>query len=195
MLSSLIKMAKSTAMVLLGNYSIYIIYSKDSDSEIIPSQDTTGLKLTLKPIDRAAIINSPNRLIQEQAGYAGNGSCTYACISEKQIVGICAYWFGNRYKKRNFWPLKQKEAKLVQIITLPEMRGIGIAPNLIFYSSQDMVRKGFTQLYARIWFSHGSSLRAFQKAGWKKTAILAEINPLRTKKPIRIRLNSIPSFN
>ena len=41
----------------------------------------------------------------------------------------------------------------MQIIVLPEMRGQGVASNLIKFATQDMYQRGFKHLYARIWWS------------------------------------------
>ena len=57
------------------------------------------------------------------------------------------------------------------------------------------MQKSFSQVYARIWHSHKASLRAFQKAGWTRVAIVIEINPLRRQTPIRLRFGSIWPFN
>jgi RimJ/RimL family protein N-acetyltransferase len=141
-------------------------------------------------VEASAITGSPDPVIREQAGYSGPGSYAFACFAENRIVGICFYWFGDRYRTRNFWPLVEGEAKLVQIVSIPEARGQGIATHLIALSSQDMMRKGFGRAYARIWHSNIPSLRAFERAGWMRLALVIEANPLRRRRPIRICLNS-----
>jgi len=149
----------------------------------------TTSSFRVEMVGESAIQNSPDSLVREQAWYAGPGSIAYACIDGDRIVGICFYWFGERYLKRNSWPIGGGEAKLVQIISLPEIRGRGVATLLVTASFHDMVQKGYLRAYARIWHSNIPSLRVFERAGWKRTGLLLEINPLRRNRPICIRFN------
>ena len=169
---------------LLGDYSAYFIYEREvpSPESIVEVPATHEVVL----VDSTAIAASADPLMQEQAGYAGPGAYAYACLEGSRIVGLCFYWFGDRYLQRNFWPLKTKEAKLVQIITLPEMRGRGVAGALISFSFRDMAQKNFSRLYARIWHSNTPSLHAFERAGWVRIALVIEINPFRRQRPHRL---------
>lgn len=187
MLSTLKKFAKMLARILLSDYAIYHIYSQAVWQEVaLQSKVPAGFRCI--GIDRQSIDASADPLIRDQAGYAGTGASAYACFDGERIVGICFYWFGERYLQRNFWPLKDGEAKLVQIITLPDMRGRGIARALIAGSSELMREKNFHRLYARIWHSNTPSLHAFERAGWRRVATVIEINPLRRSRAVRIRL-------
>lgn len=174
---------------LLGEYSAYYIYATLAEATA-PVRPETNRPFRVGTVDASAITSSPDPLIREQAGYGGPGSHAYACFEADRIVGICFYWFGDRYRTRNYWPLVEGEAKLVQIVSIPEMRGRGVATQLIAMSSQDMMQKGFSRAYARIWHSNIPSLRAFERARWTRIALVIEVNPLRRKQPIRIRLNS-----
>ncbi len=178
--------AKWLMHFILGEYSAYYIYARSCDTDA-PSRSAAGLPFRFEEIDESAIRRSPDALIREQAYYAGSGSHGYACLADDRIVALCFYWFGERYLKRNFWPLADNEAKLVQIISLPEFRGRGIATALINASLLDMFGKGYGRAYARIWHSNTPSIRAFERAGWRRIALVVEINPLRQSKPIRMR--------
>src|SRR5690606_29173819 len=113
------------------------------------------------------------------AFYFTDGAIGWACYDpSRRIVGLCVYWFGERYKQRNFWPLKDDEAKLVEVITLPEMRGRGLASCLIDHSGDEMFRLGFRRLLARVWHSNTPSLRAFANAGWLPQTTVIDIFPL-----------------
>ena len=180
---------KTLAPAILGDYSAYRIYARASDDPA-PPEPRTATTFRVDRVDEAAIQSSPEPLIREQTGYAGAGSCAYACFDGERIVGVCFYWFGDRYLKRNFWPLSAGEAKLVQIITLPDVRGRGAATALIASSCRDMMLQGFRRTYARIWHSNTPSLRAFERAAWSRIALVIEINPLRRNRPIRIRLGA-----
>lgn len=185
------ELAKRLARAFLGEYSIYCIYSRPLENEAPAEMKPSG-NFRLETVDGAAIDASPDPLIREQSDYAGFESRAYACFENGRIVGVCFYWFGGRYLQRNFWPLKEREAKLVQIISLPEVRGRGVATALIDRSSRDMGYCGFERLYARIWHSNTPSLRAFERAGWTEVAVVVELNPFRQRRAIRMRLS--PQF-
>lgn len=178
-------LVKKLAHMLLGEYSAYYIYTL-STRQTSFSSPPTHTQYRVELVDESTVACNADPLIREQSGYAGSGSHAYACFDNERIVGICFYWFGNRYLKRNFWPLAEWEAKLVQIIVHPEMRGRGVATLLIASSFQDMVHKGYNKVYARIWHSNTPSLRAFERAGWTRIALVVEINPLRRKRAIRL---------
>lgn len=176
--------AKKLAHMLLGEYSAYYIYTLSTGPTASSLSPHTQYRVEL--VDESAVACNADPLISEQSGYAGSGSHAYACFDNERIVGICFYWFGDRYLQRNFWPLTKGEAKLVQIIVHPEMRGRGVATLLIASSFQDMVDKGYNRVYARIWHSNTPSLRAFERAGWTRIALVVEINPFRRKRPIHL---------
>jgi RimJ/RimL family protein N-acetyltransferase len=185
-------MTKQLASLLLGEYSAYCIYSFESGAVAVAPIKAVGTdsSLQIRPVDEATISASPERVINEQVGYAGTGAIAYACFDGDRVVAICFYWFGDRYASRNFWPLAEREAKLVQIVALPEVRGRGIATRLISESARDMLSKGFGCLYARVWHSNTPSRRAFIRAGWARIALVLEINPFRRLRPTRICLRS-----
>lgn len=184
--------AKKLAHIILGEYSAYYVYARSNESTS-PPQPSAASPFRVAEVDESAIKLSPDALIREQVGYAGTGSHAYACFDGDRIVGLCFYWFGERYLKRNFWPLAEGEAKLVQIVSLPAIRGRGVATTLIKSSFQDMSKKGFSRSYARIWHSNTPSIRAFERAGWMRIALVLEINPLRRMRPIRMRLGMLVS--
>lgn len=174
---------KSAVRLVTGEYSAYAILACRPD----PNAPVEAGGYQIKVVEEADIRNSPDELMRTQAVYAGEGAVAYACMDGERIVGLCFYWHGARYLTRNFWPLRDGEAKLVQIITLPEMRGKGIAGQLIGFSSADMGQRGFKRCFARVWHSNTPSLRAFAKAGWERCAFVVEFNPLRRAKPMRLQ--------
>ena len=179
---------KRLAKGMLSDYSIYRIYSSSEGGAGQPLPDGAG-GLAVREIDGIGLASDPSPLISEQSGYAGPGSHAYACFDGDRVAGVCFYWFSERYEKRNFWPLAEGEAKLVQIVVIPEMRGRGVATRLIASSFQDMQRKNFHRAFARIWHSNAPSLKAFQKAGWKYVALVIEFSLWGRKRPVRIHLN------
>lgn len=178
---------KALARAVLGDYAPYYILESPPRQGAQPAQaGNPGYRVA--PIDAESIRNCPDALIRDQANYAGAGSLAYACHHGDRIVGICFYWHGARYRTRNFWPLKAREAKLVQIITAPDMRGKKVAGTLIAASCAHVLGSGFDRACARVWHSNEPSLRAFYGAGWTRCALVLELNPLRRKKAMRLRL-------
>jgi len=184
MINFLFKKAKQLAGRIL-NYGIYVIYQYQG----VQGAGNSSLDdYEFREVKPEALESSLIETIKEQAWYGGDGSQLFACILDEQIVSVCAYWYGERYLQRNFWPLKKNEAKLVQLFTAPEARGKGIAQKLIQYSSQKMVEKGFKGLYARVWHSNYPSRKAFQNSQWDTIATVIELHPVKKLKPIRLRV-------
>ena len=173
---------KRFAHFFAGDYEIYRIYqsSERSDKSALP--DATRIeKVDGKRLSRAT---SPD--LRDQAGYAGDGATVYAYIEQENILGVCCYWEGERYRKRNFWPLQNDEAKLVQIVVTPEARGKGVATALIIHSCVELQANGKSRCYARIWHSNHPSIRAFEKAGWQRIATVIHLCPFGRGKRIRL---------
>ncbi len=184
--------AKKLAHALLGEYAAYYIYARAAGGEV-KTPATTTQPFRFAQVDASLLYASHDALIREQADYAGQEANAYACFADDRIVGVCFYWFGQRYLQRNFWPLANGEAKLVQIIALPDMRGRGVATQLIEWSWREMMQQGFQKTYARIWHSNTPSLRAFERAGWARVALVLEINPFKRSRPIRLRFGAKPA--
>lgn len=185
---------KKTARMLLGDYAPYQIYSQASIEPGVAGFETTA-HFWVGPVGAPTIAGSPDPLIRDQVAYAGSESMAFACFQQDRIIALCFYWYGTRYLSRNFWPLADGEAKLVQIVALPEMRGRGIATMLIMASSRYILQHGFHRAYARVWHSNLPSRRAFERAGWKRIAFVLEINPFRRSRPFRIRIHPPWSAN
>jgi len=182
---------RKLALALFGDYSIFFIYSLSGGTQPTDGAepDTT---FDFREVDQRVASASSDPSIQSQLQYFGSEAFAFACLKEARIIGLCIYWVGDRYRQRNFWPLADDEAKLVQIVTLPEMRGQGVAAMLIRRSSQAMAGRGFKTLYARIWHSNKPSWRAFARAGWKRVALAVELHPLPRRRRLRVYLGRQP---
>ena len=178
---------KILAQFLFRDYSFYHIYGR----ECMDGKSPQPAAFRLQAIEKNDIDISKDGMIIEQTWYHGQFTHAYACIEGSRIVGLIFFWYGEGYSKRNFWPLADQEAKLVQLFVLPEMRGRGIGKSLIEFATQDMFRRGFKYVYARIWRSNGSSLRAFERAGWARMATVIEICLRGRSKPLRLELRKI----
>ena len=166
-----------------GDYGLYRMYSLDlAHAPALPSTEW-----------RMASVGDPRDFgrcadpsIRGLAAYSAPEAHAFGAWIDGRLVAGCWFWFGETYRRRNFWPLSAADAKLVQITTAEEFRGRGIAPVLIAFAAEQMRARGFKRLFARIWHSHAASLAAFRKAGWKEEAFVVEVFPLRARKPLRL---------
>jgi len=158
--------------VLLGDYAIFKIYaSPEAPPALAPRTDVSLRELDLAPGCRPPL--APD--LEHLRACAGEESAGFAAIENGVAVCSCWYWYGKRYRQRNFWPLRRSEAKLVEIATSEDSRGRGLASALIAFSTVNMQERGFTRLHARIWHSNQPSIRAFEKAGWRRRALVVEV--------------------
>lgn len=178
---------KKILRIIFGEYSIYYIYHWaliDSQIAVTPNASHTNVR----SVDKDTLLGSSDPLIRDQIGYIGAGSLAYGVFERTHIIGVCFYWYGDRYRTRNFLSLNDNDAKLVQIVMSSGHRGQGFATELISKSSLSVATQGFTHLYARIWHSNVASIRAFERSGWRRTALIFEVNPARMSRPLRVRI-------
>lgn len=176
--------AKALLRLVFRDYSLYRIYTCATTAPLAP-RTAKSAALVVREVGLADLAASGDADIAEQSGYLGAGSHAFACFDGARIVGLCFYWHGARYLERNFWPLQAGQAKLVHIMTLPEMRGREVASTLIAESCRAMAAHGFDRNYARIWHSNTPSIRAFTRAGWQRVATVVEVQPAGTRRNLR----------
>ena len=182
---------KRIARKVAGDYSIYRIYVSPEAEAIEQSSDPQADN-SVERIDAESLKSQPSALIRDQAGYDGREAELFAYKNDGRIVGVCCYWSGELYRSRNFWPLKDDEAKLVQIVVEPEFRGKGVATALITRSCADMLHRGVRRCFARIWHSNEPSIRAFEKANWRRVATVVELAPFNLGKRLRFVFRARP---
>lgn len=180
---------KAIARCILGEYDLYRIFAAEPSAATPPSLPS---RMELSTIQADAIEASTDEMIRTEAWYAGAGAEAFACTVDGRIVGLCFFWHGARYRARNYWPLAPDEAKLVQIITVTDFRGKGVARALIGYSSARMFELGYKRLIARVWHSNAPSIHAFQSAGWRQIAQVLRFNPLRRAHSFRFVVGQRP---
>ena len=159
---------------LVGEHQFYRIFRVDSSVSDPPS----GAGCSLRRLERLDLLGaSRHKELAQLVNYAGEQAMCFVAEDQGEIVAACWYWFGETYQRRNFWPLRPREAKLVQVTSATNVRGRGIAVALIHFSTGQMLGSGFDALYARVWHSHVASRRAFEKAGWSEYAKVIEASP------------------
>lgn len=181
-------LARRLIGAMLGPVEPYRVLRLDLDTSATAPGGDEGLV----ELDAEALQRCGDTTLAEQAWYLGEHSRAFGWRRNGELAALCVYWWGPRYEQRNFWPLAEGQAKLVQIITAPAHRGHGIAGRLITASAQHMREAGFVRLYARVWHSNAPSLRAFQAAGWRRVATVVRCSPRWRKKPLRLRWGQRP---
>lgn len=178
--------AKRVAQSVLGDYAIYRIYELD----LAALKDADSSALSEKGYDCREVSQEDVRACEDEglrvrASYGGDGALAFAVRWHGQIVCLQWYWFGDRYRQRNFWPLQEGEAKSIDLYTVPAQRGKGLVTILKIHSAAAMKKKGFRKLSSRVWHSHTASCRVHEKAGWRNIALVAEVHPLGMRKKLR----------
>lgn len=170
---------------LFGEYEIYRIYARTltPDDGVIAAP--AGIRLD-PLVDGAEVARAGDPVIRRLASCAGDGAHGFGAWVDEALVAVCWFWVGERYAKRNFWPLADGEAKLVEIMSANAFRGRGIAGALLRYSCRAMGARGYRAAYARVWHSNAPSIRLFVADGWRHVATVAHLHPFGRKQPIRI---------
>jgi GNAT superfamily N-acetyltransferase len=90
---------------------------------------------------------------------------------------LCVAHFAStqQYTRAKTWPLRAGERALMDIATEQSARGRGLAPQLIAASCRHYRDEGVRQLIAFVWWSNKPSIRAFTKAGWRRTGLSIEV--------------------
>ena len=126
--------------------------------------------------------------IKELADYAGEDARGFGIVVDGDVLCACWYWYGERYARdRDFWPLREREAKLVQITTAEHARGHALARKLIIASARTMQSSGFEGLFARIWYGHKASESAFKAAGWRRIGMVVTFHMPLFRRLVRLR--------
>ena len=171
------RVLKALTRVILGKYELYRIL--ELTPERLTAAKVTNGEVTLRCLADATELSAKgaDTDIRRLFDYAAPQSRCFVAEAGNCIVAACWFWYGATYQRRNFWPLAEGEAKLVQVNTAAEHRNRGIAQCLIGYSSRQMFQSGFGRLYARAWHSNTPSLRAFARAGWHEVAFVVTMEP------------------
>jgi GNAT superfamily N-acetyltransferase len=182
--SPLSSLLKPLARRVVRDYEIYWIFRCDAVGPLSPR----SAPCTVEQVDEAQVRALSSPLLRGQAWYAGDQTHAFLALHRGEPAGLCFYWFGARYRSRNFWPLQAGEAKLVQVIVDPLQRGRGIATALIAQSAAALTDEGFRRLYARVWHSNAPSIAAFRRAGWRRIALVVTGQLPGTRPRLRVML-------
>lgn len=195
------KALRRCARAVLGDYSIYWIYSiscdgsGESDSGDIRQFGDIHLAPLRIPEDADS---ASDPAVRKTFAYAGEDSFAFGAWIGDELVAALFVWVKARYQRRNrngFWPLEPDEAKAVELVTDERFRGRGIATALYRYIPGEMKKRGYVRLFGRIWHSNPAPIRAIERAGWTRVALVVEATPFGLGQPRRFvkRIASPPA--
>lgn len=167
---------------LMRDYEAYWILEGEA---VRDRAECAAAGVAVRRTDAGELLGLGSPLLREQAWYAGTGTHAFLATLHGEAAGLCVYWHGERYRTRNFWPLRADEAKLVQIVVEPAWRGRGVATALIACSARELGAAGFVRFYARVWHSNAPSIAAFHRAGWRRIALVLTAVPLGMRRRVR----------
>lgn len=162
-------------------YSCFRVFALDLDSLPAPAPLPPGYRCAEVSAEEVCEASQP--AIQREAWYGGDDALGFGVFFGSELVALQWVWFGEGYRRRrNFWPLEQNEAKSVELVTVPEYRGLGLATCLKQFSAQQLAARGFVRVYSRIWWNNWPSIRVSEKANWRAVALVVELTtPLRSR--------------
>jgi GNAT superfamily N-acetyltransferase len=168
------RMAKSLA----GDYAIYRVFVLDLQQPLRdPHDDLARAGFKCAPVAGEDVMEARAEVIRESARYDGPGSQAFAILRDREIVALEWYWFGEHRRDGAFWPLGDGEAESAYIVTVPELRGQGLAQLVKEYSAIEMRKRGFRRAYGKIWYTNHASIRANQKSGFREIALVVDLYP------------------
>ncbi len=173
---------RSLAHGLLGDYRLYRIYEYERPRERLPARGNE----TLRAISEQDMETAEDEKIREHSWYGGDDSHGFGGFVDNRLVATCWFWGNQRFRDEELFVLKGNEAVLVDLITSERYRGMGIAPRLIEFAAVELANMGVTRLVTWIWHSNRSSIRAFEKAGWKYKRFFISLNMPFVRRRIRL---------
>ena len=124
--------------------------------------------------------------IRACASYGGPEAYLFAIARDDgEPVCVQCIWYGTRYRERAFWPLDEREAASMHLVTAESERGKGLATCLKQLSAARLGGENFSCIYSRIWWTNTASLRVSEKAGWQRVGTAFEIRLPWRREPVR----------
>jgi GNAT superfamily N-acetyltransferase len=95
-------------------------------------------------------------------------------------------WDSTRFRDWKMWRIAERQAIMVDLLTVDGDRRRGLASALIAYAAAEMKRAGYQRLCAWIWHSNLPSIRTFERAGWRWLALVIQVQLLGVGPVIRV---------
>jgi hypothetical protein len=143
-------------------------------------------KITAQHI--TALRQSTTPKVMGSVNYSAAGLDGFVLCDNGLIVCAAHFAAPKHYDRGETWPLGEGEMALMDIATEADHFGKGYAVRLIVQTSLIFSKLGKSRLIAFIWWNNTPSLRAFQKAGWRRIGFVVEIRIAGKWRSLRIPL-------
>ncbi|MBM3342577.1 MAG: GNAT family N-acetyltransferase [Betaproteobacteria bacterium] len=166
---------KSLALHLLGRYRLNWIYRVDLSSHFCGDAGNFDIR---RMQSGEAMRRAADPLIQAHAYFADGAADAFGLWNENTLACTCVIWEPARYLETTIGSVLDDEAVLVDVVTAASHRQRGYAYATIQHAMAEMAQKGRRSLVCTIWHNNRASIKSFEKAGWRRTAFVAEFFPL-----------------
>ena len=175
---------------LFADYSFYRIYCSPANDREAPKLPSGVQFIRIEEQFLRELRSHRDPAIRKTARYGEEGTYGFALTRSGAPLSLAFYADRDSYQNDTIWALAKQDAALLEILTVEDCRGEGLAPLLIQLSSHAMGRTGKDRLIAWIWWSHRSSQRAFDKAGWRRLGFTASLTLRGMRSPLTWRKTS-----
>jgi len=188
-------MIKQLVKALIGrcvtDYRINWIYVTDTPGllPLLPGE----VVMPLDDAARAALAGSPTYKMRNSLSFARAGLVGLVLVRDGAPLCVAHFASPAQYDRRATWPLPAGHMALMDIATEDAARGKGLAPRMIAAASRQLLGTqfqgtGVNRLIAFIWWSNTPSVRAFTKAGWRRTGLSLEWQFAGQRQSVRLGL-------
>jgi RimJ/RimL family protein N-acetyltransferase len=176
-------MAKSVLNRLFRDYRINWIYASSATK-----RDIAATPQPLSPVQIDALLTSPTAKMRNAARFSQGGLDGFAMEVDGTPACVAHFADHARYDRNGTWVIGNNEIALMDIATEEAMRGRGLAVQMITAMTQHYITQGRDRVIAFIWWSNTPSVRAFDKAGWKRIGVSIEVAFGGRWRTVRLRL-------
>lgn len=166
---ALLRRAVRSILSSVAEYQLYGLYTVDRSVSLPALPD--GYRFAMADAEMlAALAAHPDAKTAKAARFMITGAYAHAVLADGVSPAAIAFFYDSGvFGSHDILPLGACETALVELVTAPEHRGRGLASALIAESSNAMFERGSKRQRAWIWWSNTPSIRAFRKAGWRRT--------------------------
>lgn len=142
--------------------------------------------------DREAIGRAADARFRASVNWTRAGADGFVLVRDGRPCCVAFFVGPERYHDRAIWPLPPGQLALIDIVTNSADQGQGAASRLIAAATPaalaDAGQPGPAICF--IWWNHQASLRAFQRAGWRRIGFSVEVTGRRGRvwrRQVRLR--------
>jgi len=168
------KFLKAIALRVFERYELQRIYRLDLGGlgAAPPAEEYVLSRITQSDVEQCPVPG-----MRDRAWYGGDNSYGFAAFDGGTIVCMCWFWDDKRFQLNHLCRPAEREAVMVDLVTLDSHRGRGLASLVTKFAATELKRDGFETLHTWVWHSNTPSIRSFEKAGWVCTAFVLYFKP------------------